>query len=151
MLTHIERGLIDRLLQQVCAKHGKDPFVIVAECRLSIRIYSAEDELLENMSSFSTFQPENFTIVIDSDRLDIFWDEIFPGCPLYLKYPYACWRELWRFWVYHRFATVQSILQDDWLRYIDIFVNRSGAEQNYFAHYMASRATGLLKSSTFQS
>ncbi|KAA3612376.1 MAG: hypothetical protein DWQ05_20500 [Calditrichaeota bacterium] len=139
-----EQRLIERLLKKVHATYGKDPFIIIAENGLSVSLGASDDFLQCNEWSFSRFLPENSTIEINRRQLDYFWNEMYPGCPQDLKYRYACWRELWHFWIYQRFASVHSLLQHQGNLYIASFINQPKACQNYFSHYLAGIATGLI-------
>ncbi|KAA3657967.1 MAG: hypothetical protein DWQ10_12140 [Calditrichaeota bacterium] len=140
-----EQQLIEKLLQSIQGVYGTDPFLIMAENGISVIVGTSDDFSYRSMRSFSRFLPENYTIEIDRNQLDLFWDEMYPGCPRDLKYRYAGWRELWQYWMYNRFTTVRSLLHNQFMLYIKTFTNQSAERQNYFAHYFAGTATGLIR------
>ena len=145
MTRQKEQRLIESLLKKVRKKYGDDPFLIVATNGLSVILGASDDFPESQIWSFSHFQPDNYTIQIDRTLLNKFWADIFPGCPHHLKYRYACWREIWHFWIYQRFATVKPILQNELVKYITTFADQPKARQNYCAHYLAGTATGLIQ------
>ncbi len=145
MARQKEQRLIEILLKKVRVSYGDDPFLIIAKNRLSVILGASDDFAESKIWSFSHFQPDDYTIRIDRTLLDEFWREMFPGCPHHLKYRYACWREIWHFWIYQRFATVKCVLQQQIPNYISTFADQPKAKQNYCAHYLAGMATGLIQ------
>lgn len=140
-----EQRLIEKLLLNVIETYGSDPFIIMADNGISVIIGASDDFSYPTMRSFSRFVPENYSVEIDRNQLNYFWDEMYPGCPQDLKYRYAGWRELWQYWMYHRFSTVRSLLQNRFTLYIKTFNDQPSARQSYFAHYFAAMATGLIR------
>lgn len=145
MTRQKEQRLIASLLRKVRRTYGDDPFLLVAKHGLSVILGASSDFSESQLWSFSHFQPDNYTIQIDRTLLNKFWADIFPGCPHHLKYRYACWREIWHFWIYQRFATVKPLLHKQTPLYIKLFADQPKAEQNYCAHYFAGMATGLIQ------
>lgn len=129
----------------VARELGKNPFSIAARQGISV-IYHEEDEPISGQAeSYSDFRPDEMAIDIYNQALDRFWQAMFPGCAPELKYRYACWRELWHYWMHARFAPLHRILGDRWLDFVDRLSQLSGLAREYSGQYFASIATGVLK------
>lgn len=124
---------------------GDNPFLIAAKQGISIIVHNEEEESLNfRPENFSHFKPEEMSIDIYIGALTEFWQELYPGCPFSQKFKYACWRELWKYWAYNKFAPLYESLGNQWKHYLRQFANLSSIEQEYFSHYFAGLATGVI-------
>ncbi|MDQ7053913.1 MAG: hypothetical protein Q9P14_13890 [candidate division KSB1 bacterium] len=137
--------LLYNLWQKIQSKAGSDPFLIAAQQNISISLHLDDERRCGEQKRIGEFRPDAMTIEIFVEPLKIFWRELFPGCSLSLKYRYVCWRELWNYWVMHRFAPISGLLQKAWPIYLKEFSRVTSVEQQYLSHYFACLATGVLE------
>ena len=133
-----------QLWNDVDRKLGKNPFVIAAKQGISVNFYEADSNSVKIPLHYSKFRPDEMTIDIFNTSLVRFWDDMFPGCSPELKYEYACWRELWHYWVHSRFAPLRWILGDNWLDFLEDFLTLPVLKREYLGQYFASLATGVI-------
>ncbi|RME00010.1 MAG: hypothetical protein D6814_04490 [Calditrichaeota bacterium] len=137
--------MVRQLWKMIKKKYGKDPFKIAARQDISIILHEAEETAVAHArDTVSLFRPDSMTIHIYAGALGTFWDSLFPGCPLELRYQYVCWRELWNYWLSNHFAPIQNAMGKKWRDYLQEFACVSLIEREYLSHYFASLATGVL-------
>ncbi len=139
------QAMVARLWERVQGAVGEDPFLIAARQNISISVHLEESEPQPDSRRVSRFHPDVMTIEIFARPLKRFWNELYPGCNYGLKYKYVCWRELWNYWTSQRFAPISHTLDRDWAKFIREFSEISQQENQYFSHYFAALATGLLE------
>ncbi len=138
--------LIGCLLDRVVRHYGRDPFLVAAESGVSVTIDSDDDPLRDaSFPYYSCYRPEACTIELYTRPLSNFWCELFPGCAPDLKYHFACWRELWHFWVHTRFASLKPVLGEEFVPFIEAFGALSPVQENYYGQYFAGLATGVIE------
>lgn len=123
---------------------GRNPFAIAAEQGISVKFYEVDSAAIETPGLYSQFRPDEMAIDIFSSPLDVFWADMFPGCSPALRFQYACWRELWRYWLHTKFAPLRWVLGEHWLEFIECFSALSKLQREYLGQYFASLATGVL-------
>lgn len=133
------------ILENVNRSLGGNPFIIAADQGISVTLHDAQPDTAQKPDVYSQFRPDVLAIDIYHPPLQRFWDELFPGCQPHLKYYYACWRELWNYWMHMQFAPLKFVLGDSWLDIIVRFSAVNASRQEYLAQYFASLATGVLK------
>ena len=123
---------------------GSNPFVIAANQGISVKYHEVDATIVETAGPYSQFRPDEMAIDIYHATLGVFWDDMFPGCSPDLKFQFACWRELWHYWLHSRFASLRWVLGDDWNDFITLFSSLTYLQKHYLGQYFASLATGVL-------
>ncbi len=138
--------LIACLLEHVTHHYGRDPFLVAAESGVSVTIDSIDNPLQDaGFPYYSAYHPDACSIELYSQPLNQFWGDLFPGCAPHLKYQFACWRELWHFWVHTRFASLKPVLGEKFVPILDAFGSLSPVQENYYGQYFAGLATGVIE------
>lgn len=149
-LTWEKRVYHDKLVrfwQALKKSLGDNPFRIAARQGISVTFHDHASVFEGDLQRplYSQFRPEEFAIDIYEEPLSEFWEALFPGQAPHLKYHYACWRELWHFWEYTRFAPLKFELGNAWLVTIETFSKQSYLDREYLAQYFAAIATGTIR------
>lgn len=142
-----QQSLIWRLFEMVKEQLGHDPFVIAARQGVSVRIDPVDSVSVKWDISYSCFRPDALAIDIFAAPLNEFWHSLFPGCSPSLQYRYACWRELWHFWVYSRFAPLRDSFGKEWYGAFKHLSSLSSRDEERLAQYFAACATGVVEKS----
>lgn len=129
---------------------GTNPFVIAANQGISVKFYEVDSTIIEASGPYSQFRPDEMAIDIYNTTLEVFWDDLFPGCSPDLKFQYACWRELWQYWLHTRLAPLRWVLGEEWLDFISLFSSLTNTKKHYLGQYFASIATGVLRYKGFE-
>lgn len=122
---------------------GKNPFIIAANQGITVKYYEL-DSSAGSRDLYSHFRPDEMAIYIFNASLNTFWANLFPGCSPELRYRYACWRELWHYWLHTQLAPLRWVLGDQWLEFIENFSKLSSLQREYLGQYFASLATGVI-------
>ncbi|MCB9510886.1 MAG: hypothetical protein H6695_11915 [Deferribacteres bacterium] len=123
---------------------GPNPFVIAADQGISVKFFEFDSTIVGSTGPCSQFRPDEMAIEIHNTTLEVLWDDLFPGCSPDLKFRYACWRELWQYWLHTRLAPLRWVLGEEWLEFISLFSSLSSLKKHYLGQYFASLATGVL-------